>query len=606
MRPQDAAGAGRPPPGLFAPVRVEREAMPDGGWRIRARMPLAPHAPRITDALWHWAAAAPQRAFLGERGPDGAWHILSFGDAGDRIRRIAAALLARGLGPARPVAVLSGNSLRHAQLALAAQAVGVPYAAISVPYSLQSDDLGKLRHILAKLRPGLILAEEGAPFDRALAVPEAAGAEVVAAGPGLAGATPWAALMGDPSDAALDRLIAAVDPEATSKILFTSGSTGVPKGVPASHRMLAANQQQMAQVWPFLLEEPPVMLDWLPWSHCFGGSHNLNMALRFGGTLWIDAGRPMPGAAHAATLANLRDVETTIRFDVPRGHALLLDALETDAALAERVFARLRLVFSAGAALPEPALRRLQALATRHAPRTVPVVSSWGLTETAPAACTTHAGDAPPGGIGTPLPGIEVKLAPVDGKLEIRLRGPNVFGGYLDEPSATADAFDEEGFFRTGDAVLWVDLEDPAKGLRFDGRLAEDFKLLSGTRINALDLRLRALAALTGLVRDVVVVGADRDDVGLLVFPADPARATDPDLRARIAAGLAALNAAAGGTSSRSIARAMLLAEPPSLDAGEVTDKGSLNVRAILARRAGALARLYDDHDQEVIRPCPT
>jgi len=348
-----------------------------------------------------------------------------------------------------------------------------------------------------------------------------------------------------------------------------------------------------------------VLLDWLPWSHVFGGSHNLNMVLRFGGTLWIDDGRPMPGAPFARTLANLADVAPTIRFDVPRGHALLLDALERDAVLGRRLFERLRLVFSAGAALPAPALARLRALAARHAPGPVPVVSSWGLTETAPAATTTHAGDAPPGGIGTPLPGVELRLVPVEGKLEIRVRGPNVFRAYLDAPAATAAAFDEEGFFRTGDAVTWVDAEDPAQGLRFDGRLAEDFKLSSGTRINALDLRLRALAAMGKLVRDLVVVGADRDDVGLLVFPADPARAADPALRQALAEALAAMNAAAGGGSSRSVARALLLAEPPSLDSGEVTDKGSLTLRAITTRRADALARLYDD-DPEVIRPCPT
>ena len=599
--PKDGAARGVSLPDLFAPVRVECEALPGGGWRLRSREPLAPHAPRVTDALWHWAGAAPHRPFLRERGPDGAWDGVSFGEAAARVRRIAAALLARGLGPSRPVAVLSGNSVRHALLGLAAQAAGVPYTAVSVPYSLQSADFGKLRHILAKLRPGLILAEQGAPFARALAVPEAEGAEVVTVAPSLPGATPWAALEGE---APLCRL-PEPDPDAPVKILFTSGSTGVPKGVLTTHRMMAANQQQMAQVWPFLLAEPPVILDWLPWSHCFGGSHNLNMALRFGGTLWIDEGRPMPGEPFARTLANLREVSPTIRFDVPRGHALLLDALEADAALAGRFFERLRLVFSAGAALPEPALRRLQALAARHAPRPVPVVSSWGLTETAPAACTTHAGDAPPGGIGTPLPGVVLKLVPVEGKIEIRLRGPNVFPGYLGEPAATRAAFDEEGFFRTGDAVTWVDPRDPAKGLRFDGRLAEDFKLSSGTRINALELRLRALAALAGLVRDVVVVGADRDEVGLLVFPADPAQAGDAAYRAAVAAALAAMNRAAGGSSSRSVARAMLLAEPPSLDAGEVTDKGSLNVRAIVTRRAAELSRLYDE-DPEVIRPCPT
>jgi feruloyl-CoA synthase len=375
----------------------------------------------------------------------------------------------------------------------------------------------------------------------------------------------------------------------------------VPKGVLATHRMLAVNQQQLAQAWPFLEREPPVLLDWLPWSHVFGGSQNLNMVLRCGGTLWIDEGRPLPGAFDR-TLANLRDVAPTLRFDVPRGLALLLPALEADATLAAGVFSRLRLVFSAGAALPEAQFRRLQALAARHAPRPVPVVSGWGLTETAPAATNAHRQDAAPGGIGTPLPGVELKLLPAEGKTEIRVRGPNLFPGYLDDPEATAAAFDAEGFFRTGDAATWVDAADPDQGLRFDGRLAEDFKLSSGTRINAAELRLRALAALGGLVRDVVVVGADRDDVGLLVFPADPA-AMDAAYRQAVRQAIRAMNAAAGDGSSRRVARAMLLSEPPSLDAGEVTDKGSLNQRAIQARRADALARLYDNEDREVITP---
>ncbi|WP_158295526.1 AMP-binding protein [Crenalkalicoccus roseus] len=588
-------------PPLFAPVRVERVALPGGGWRLRAREPLAPHPPRVTDPLWHWAEAAPGRPFLRERGADGAWHGVTYAEAAGMVRRLGAALLERGLGPGRPVAILSGNSVRHALLALACQAVGVPHAAVSVPYSLQSGDLGKLRHILGRLRPALLLAEEAAPFARALSVPEAEGAEIVSA-TGEGGATPFAALLEAAPGAALERAIAAADPDAPVKILFTSGSTGVPKGVLTTHRMMAANQQQMAQVWPFLAAEPPVILDWLPWSHCFGGSHNLNMALRFGGTFWIDDGRPMPGLFER-TLANLRDVSPTLRFDVPRGHALLLPALEADPALCRRFFARLRLVFSAAAAMPEAQFRRLQALAARHAPRPVPVVSSWGLTETAPAATTTHTERTPPGGIGTPLPGVELKLVPVEGKIEIRVRGPNLFPGYLDDPEATAAAFDEEGFFRTGDAVTWVDEADPAQGLRFDGRLVEDFKLSSGTRINALEIRLRALAALQGMARDLVVVGADRDDVGLLVFPADPARSGEAGFREEVRAALAAMNAAAGDGSSRRVARAMLLAEPPSLDAGEVTDKGSLNVRAITTRRAGALARLYDDQDPEVIRP---
>lgn len=590
---------------LFAPPRVERSALPGGGWLFRSRDPLAPHASRITDALWHWARETPERPFLRERTADGTWSGVAYGEAADTVRRIAQALLARGLGPARPVAVLSGNSVRHALLALAAQSVGVPYTAVSTPYSLQSGDLGKLRHILRKLRPGLIYVEDAAPFAGALAVEEARGAEMVAVAAVPPGARPYDALLADAPNPGLDRAIAAVDPDAPAKILFTSGSTGVPKGVLGTHRMMAANQQQILQVWPFLSQEPPVLLDWLPWSHVFGSSHNFNMVLRFGGTLWIDEGRPVPGLFDR-TLANLREVSPTLRFDVPRGYALLLPALEADRELCRLFFARLRLVFSAAAALPEAQFRRLKALAAAHAPKPVPVVSSWGLTETAPAATTTHTERAPPGGIGTPLPGAELKLVPVDGKLEIRVGGPMVFRGYLDDPAADAAAFDDEGFFRTGDAATWVDDSAPDLGLRFDGRLVEDFKLSSGTRVNAQELRSRALGALAGLVRDVVVVGSDRDDVGLLVFPADPSGAETeaPAYRARLRDALARMNAEAGAASSRRVARALVLLEPPSLDAGEVTDKGSLNARAVQARRAADMARLYDEtRHEEVITP---
>ncbi len=574
---------------LFAPVDVARTVRPDGTILLRSRDPLADHAPRITDWLWHWARHRPDRLFVAERGAgggaDAAWRGVTYAQAADTVRRIAQAMLDRGLGPARPVAVLSGNSVRHAMVALAAQAIGVPYAAVSEPYSLQSADLGKLRHILGKLRPGLLFAEDAPRFARALAVPEAGPAEAVS------GADIDTALSAAPT-AAVDRAVAAADPDAPVKILFTSGSTGVPKGVPATQRMMAANQQMILQVWPFLAHQPPELLDWLPWSHVFGCSHNLNMVLRFGGTFRIDAGRPMPGLFDT-TLANLRDTDCTIRFDVPRGHGLLLPALEADPDLARRVFSRLRVLFTAGAALPEPQFHRLRALAAAHAPRAVPVVSSWGLTETAPAVTTTHGTDIQPTAIGTPLPGAELKLVAADGKLEIRVRGPMLFPGYLNEPEANAEAFDDEGFFRTGDAVTWIDAADPNQGLRFDGRLAEDFKLLSGTRINALELRLRVLAALTGLVRDVVVVGADRDEVGLLVFPADPSVACTDAYREAVRAGLGRANAASGGGSSRRVARAMILADPPSLDAGEVTDKGSLNVRAIQARRQSDVAALY-------------
>lgn len=573
---------------------LEVRRRPDGAVLVRSRAAVPEHLPRMIDHLWEWAARAPDRPFLRERDAAGAWRGPGYAEAAATVRRVAAALLARGLGTDRPVVILSGNSIEHALLALGAQAAGVPYAPISVPYSLASGDFGKLQHILALLRPGLVFVQARAPFARALA--HAGAAEVVGAC-GAPDCTPFAALA-EHAAASLPT----VDPDAVAKILFTSGSTSLPKGVITTHRMMAANQAMKAWAWPFLAQTPPVLLDWLPWNHVFGGSHNFNLVLRHGGTLHIDAGRPVPGGFEA-TVANLAEVSPTIAFNVPKGWELTIAALERDPALRARFLRELRVVFNAGAALPLPLLARLEALLA-EAPRRVLLGGSWGLTETAPAAVFIHAHGAAHGSCGTPLPGVELKLVPDGDKLEVRLRGPLVTPGYLADATATAAAFDDEGFFRTGDAMRWADPRDPHAGLCFDGRLTEDFKLLSGTRVNAGALRLRALAALAPVARDLLVVGSDRDEVGLLLVPHDARRAElgGAALAAEVRDGLRALNAGGGGSSMR-VARAAFLVAPLSLDAGEITDKGSLNLRAVLAHRGAALEALYDDAHPETILP---
>lgn len=588
---------------VFSEPRVLVESDPDGGWLVRSGAPLPAYVPLLTRHVFAWAERAPDRPFLRQRGADGAWRGVTYAEAAESLRRIGAALLALGLGPERPVAVLSGNTVEHALVGLAAQAVGVPYAAVSPAYSLADPEMGKLRHVLAKLTPGLIHVDRAAPFAAALALEEARGAAVVATDPaGVERARPFADLLAAPAGAATEAAMGGVDPDAPAKILFTSGSTGMPKGVVATHRMMAAAQEQVAEAWPFLRHEPPVLLDWLPWNHVFGSSKNLNMIVRHGGTMWIDDGRPVPGGFER-TIENLREVSPTISFNVPKGYELLIPRLEEDASLARAFFARLRVMFYAGAALAPPLWRRLEALAAAHGPKDgVHMVSSWGLTETAPSISMVHAARAAVGCVGTPLPAVEIRLLPDGDKLEARVRGPNVTPGYWRDPEATAAAFDERGFFRTGDALRWVDPADPAAGFIFDGRLTEDFKLSTGTRVNAGAIKIRALSALAPWVRDLLVVGENREEIGLLLVPHHHrlAELDTPALAEGVAAALRPLNE--GAPSSRRIARALFLREPPSLAAGEITDKGSLNLRAILRHRPEAMERLFAD-DPEVIRP---
>ncbi len=591
-------------PGALAPARVLREDLPGGGFVLRSAELLQPYARCIGDWLEHWARTTPEALFLAERDGAGGWRRLSYRQVRADVGRIAQGLLDLRLPVDRPVVVLSDNAIDHALLALATMHLGRAVCTVSSAYCRLTRDHTKIHAILDALDPALIYAAEPGVYGPPVASWPARGQRPVVFSRGAAevpGAMDFSRLGADETPA-VARAFEAVTPETHAKYLLTSGSTGAPKVVINTHRMLCANQQMMAQAWPFLNRHPLRLLDWLPWSHTFGANHNFHMVLAHGGSLHIDDGRPMPGLIEK-TVANLREVRPNFYFNVPRGFDMLLPFLESDEAFARDFFGPLQGIFYAGAALPQSLWQRLEGVARRVRERPLWFTSSWGATETAPAITSVHWPIERAGCIGAPLPGAELKFVPSGDKLEMRVRGPHVFPGYRHAPALTAQAFDEDGYYLIGDAGRLVDPADPNQGVAFDGRVAEDFKLMSGTWVSVGTLRVRAVAALTPLAADVVVTGHDREEVGLLVFPSPAAQAMPPAERAeRVRAALQALRADGGG-SSQSPTRAMLLAEPPSADAGEITDKGYINQRAVLARRSADVIALYSAvPNPEVIR----
>ncbi len=599
----------------FARPRITAEHRGDGSILLRSLVPVGEHREHLAQELWHWADTTPDAVLVSAPASDGTRREITFGAARRSADALARSLLDLGAAPDRPVVVLSGNSIEHLLITLACYTAGVPAVPVSVAYSLMSSDHRQVRAMAELVTPGVVFADDATAFAPALdAVVEVRGdvATVVVSGnrPGahrfgeLAEAAPGAA----PTDA-----VVPITPDTVAKILFTSGSTGTPKGVLTTHRMLTGNQQMMREVWPFLTDEPPVLVDWLPWSHTFGGSHNLNMALTNGGTVHIDAGRPSP-QLFGHTVEALRQIAPTVYVNVPAGYAMLVPHLERDEEFARRFFSRLRLLFYAAAALPQTLWDRLQRLVERHSDHPVPFTSSWGTTETAPAATSAHWAGARCGCIGVPLPGVTLKLVPVGDKREIRLRGENITPGYLNRPDATAEVFDEEGYYCTGDAVVLVDEADPGQGLMFDGRIAEDFKLTTGTWVSVATVR-GALVSEARVLSDAVIAGHDRDEVTALAWlnPAE-ARAVcgleadadvplgHPALRAHLARALAAVASRTG--SAGHVARLILCPEPPDLDAGEITDKGYVNQRVVLDRRSTVVDLLYStDPCSDVIVP---
>ncbi|MEY4884250.1 MAG: hypothetical protein RIS34_2104 [Pseudomonadota bacterium] len=609
----------------FGVTQVALREGAEGVHYLTAQQALTDYAHRITDRLVHWANVTPNRTWVARRAknPDGStgeWQHITYVQALMGARSIGQALLNRGLNANRPVVILSENDLEHALLALGCLYAGVPYCPVSPAYSTVSTDFEKLRHVLATLTPGLVFASDATRYGKAIAATVGEGIEV-AIHSGASDAlstraiTRFDDILATPALPAVDAAMQATGPDTIVKFLFTSGSTKLPKAVINTHRMWCANQQQMRQSMPVLAEEPPVLVDWLPWNHTFGGNHNCGLVLYNGGTLYIDDGKPVP-ALMAETLRNLREIAPTVYFNVPTGFEAIARAMESDAVLRKNLLSRVKMFFYAGAALAQPIWDSLHRTQEAEVGERIVMGTGLGMTESGPFGIFVTSHNVKSGDLGVPTPGLELKLVPAEGKTEVRYRGPNITPGYWRAPQETADNFDEEGFFCSGDAVKWIDESDIHQGLKFDGRIAEDFKLATGTFVSVGPLRARIIAAGAPYVQDAVLTGINLREVGALIFPTAacrqlgglPASASlkevleSASVQSHFQGVVNTLAASATGSASR-IARLHLMAEPPSIDRGEVTDKGSINQRAVLKHREALVNALHNGTLNHTIQP---
>mgnify|MGYP003334019405 FL=1 len=608
-------------PMTFGVTRVDLRDGGPGVHYLSAQQPLQPYPERITDRMAHWVQTRPEQTFMARRvknadGSLGDWSHLTYADVWARGKAIAQFLLDHGLNEQRPVAILSENSLEHAQLAVACLIAGVPHVPVSPPYSLVSQDYDKLKHVLKTVTPGLVFAQD-TRYAKAIAATVPVELPVVLA-QGTCPDRPTLSLLdlqAKPATAAVDQAMAATGADTITKFLFTSGSTKLPKAVINTQRLWCANQQQMFQSMPVLGETPLVLVDWLPWNHTFGGNHNFGMVMYHGGTLYIDDGKPTP-ALMGETLRNLREIAPTVYFNVPTGFEAIAQAMTTDAVLRQKLLSRVHMFFYAGAALAQPVWDSLYASAEKELGQRIVMTTGLGMTESGPFAIFVTRPEVRSGDLGVPTPGLELKLVDIDGKTEVRYRGPNITPGYWRNAEETAQAFDEEGFFKSGDAVKWIDETDVHLGLKFDGRIAEDFKLATGTFVSVGPLRGKIIAAGAPYIQDVVLTGLNLKEVGAMVFPTAAVRAlsgmaadaamadvlASDAVQAHFQQVLNDLARTATGSANR-IARMCLLAEPPTIDRGEITDKGSINQRAVLTHRADTVAALHEDRLHHIIKP---
>ena len=593
----------------FLEPKVEIERRDDGTLLLRSPVAPAPYARCLGEFLERWAREKPAQTFLAQRESEN-WRTINFHQTLTRVRAIASALLKYDLSASRPLAILSENSIEHALIALAAMHVGIPYVPISASYSLMSKDFKKLKTIFSLMNPGLVFAEDGKRFAPAISALNEFEFELITLQNAEEISRPsrsFSSLSAEENSEAVDRAYAEIHGETIIKFLLTSGSTGEPKAVINTQRMICSNQEAHTQTWKFLTEEPPVLVDWLPWNHTMAGNLIFATALVHGGSYYIDDGRPMPGLIEK-TVRNLREISPTTYFNVPRGYEALLPFLENDAELRRNFFKRLKVMLFGGAALPQNLWERLNRVAIAELGRRVHLTAGYGATETAPGVTLIHFPTKRTGGLGLPIPGVELKLIPVSDKYELRVRGENVTPGYWKREDLTAAAFDEEGFYKMGDAARFVDADDPTQGIEFAGRVAEEFKLTSGTWVHVGALRVKAIAALAPVAQDIVITGHDRDEIGFLIFPSIAGcRSLCPDLNEEISlpellsdvrildavkTGMQELKKQGGGSSTYAT-RAIFLEEFPSIDAGEITDKGYLNQRAVLERRAEFVEKIY-------------
>lgn len=601
----------------FLDAQVEVERRPDGTIILRSPVPPAPYARCLGEFLERWASEKPEQIFLAQREGD-EWRTLNYRETLTHVRAIASALLKYNLSTARPLAILSENSIEHALLALAAMHVGIPYVPISASYSLMSRDFKKLKTIFSLMNPGLVFAEDGQRFAPAISALSGFDFELITlrnAEEMSRESRSFSTLLESENSKEVDRAYEAVHGETIVKFLLTSGSTGEPKAVINTQRMMCSNQQAHVQTWPLLADEPPMVVDWLPWNHTMAGNYIFGMTLVNGGSYYIDEGRPMPGLIEK-TVQNLREISPTAYFNVPRGYEALLPYLENDAELRRNFFARLKVMLFGGAALPANLWERLNRVAIAELGRRVYLTAGYGATETAPGVTLIHFPTSRSGGLGLPVPGVEIKMIPVSDKYELRVRGENVTPGYWKREDLTAAAFDDEGFYKMGDAARFVDPDDPTQGIEFAGRVAEEFKLTSGTWVHVGALRVKAIAALAPVAQDIVITGHDRDEIGFLIFPSlAGCRSLCPELNEEnslkelladvrihdaVRGGMQELKQQGGGSSTYAT-RAIFMDEFPSIDAGEITDKGYLNQRAVLERRAEFVEKIYAGN-QEIIK----